>query len=452
MPQPRLELRTLVANIVGTLIRQLLTLLSGLTLSVLVARILGPEKNGMYAVAVLFTTLLVTLLNLGLGAANVYFVARGDVSLRAARRVTMQVWALLSGVGLLLGTGVLLFYRDLVLPNVPTAVGWLALAIFPLYLLQTFIMALLHARQDFRSYNLALLTASIAGLLAAAIALIFFKGEVIGALIALAVGFSLSVIIAWNAVSRHIDATQPALPPAGYIGQALRYSILSYISNLITFFTYRIDVYLIGFFLGATAVGIYAVAVQLAERIWTLSQAVSAVLLPRLAALHADEATRLRLTPLMSRWVLLLTLLLSFAVALALWFMLVPLFGLAYATALPAFFWIIPGIVTLSFARVLTNDIAARGRPEINGAISFMGLIANVLINLVAIPAMGISGAALASSLSYTLIAVLALIAYVRISGQRPLLTLFAPHEDWVLIRNLIQRESGKRKAESGKH
>ena len=60
-------------------------------------------------------------------------------------------------------------------------------------------------------------------------------------------------------------------------------------------------------FLTSSSAGLYAVATQLGERMWIVSEAVSTVLLPRLSHLHADEGKRRRLTPTASAWTLLIS-------------------------------------------------------------------------------------------------------------------------------------------------
>ena len=56
-----------------------------------------------------------------------------------------------------------------------------------------------------------------------------------------------------------------------------------------------------------------------------------------------------------------------------------------------------------SMSRVLANDIAARGRPELNMYTSFIVITVNVIGNLLLIPKFGLPGAALATTIAYTL-------------------------------------------------
>ena len=74
--------------------------------------------------------------------------------------------------------------------------------------------------------------------------------------------------------------------------------------------------------------------------------------LPRLAQLDADEAQRLRLTPLVTRWVTLLAFL-GAAVAIVVGYpFIVVLYGVDYARAYLALVALLPGVVILSGSRI----------------------------------------------------------------------------------------------------
>ncbi|MCI0407917.1 MAG: polysaccharide biosynthesis C-terminal domain-containing protein, partial [Acidobacteria bacterium] len=63
--------------------------------------------------------------------------------------------------------------------------------------------------------------------------------------------------------------------------------------------------------------------------------------------------------------------------------------------------------------------LSGRGRPLPVTLGAAIGFVANVLLNLAWIPRYGILGASLASSVSYTLVTLVVLIAYLRISDSR---------------------------------
>jgi len=71
-----------------------------------------------------------------------------------------------------------------------------------------------------------------------------------------------------------------------------------------------------------------------------------------------------------------------------------------YSSAVtPAF--VVPWRLAVSLSKVLSSYILARGKPAINMWLAVIGVIINLTLNLLLIPRLGISGAAIASSFAY---------------------------------------------------
>jgi O-antigen/teichoic acid export membrane protein len=78
---------------------------------------------------------------------------------------------------------------------------------------------------------------------------------------------------------------------------------------------------------------------------------------------------------------------------------------------------LLPGIVAMSVSKILANDISGRGHPGINSYQSAVTFAVNVILNLFLIPRFGVSGVAVASSISYSLLAILKIITYFRMTN-----------------------------------
>jgi O-antigen/teichoic acid export membrane protein len=186
------------------------------------------------------------------------------------------------------------------------------------------------------------------------------------------------------------------------------------------------------------AVGLYSLAVQIVERLWILSQAVSTVLLPRISELKDDETKRGLITPFISRWVLMITASGSLLLALAAPFLIPLIFGMEFAGSVVALQVILVGITLGSASRILANDIAARGRPELNLYCSVIAILINLVGNLLFIPLMGITGAALATTISYGLNTLMKIYLYARISKIKWYKTIIPEKKDFILLISLI--------------
>ena len=213
-------------------------------------------------------------------------------------------------------------------------------------------------------------------------------------------------------------------PPAR-VRALVSYGARSYPASLTAFFNYRADTYLIqALILSSTSpLGLYSLAVTMAEVVFYVPNSVGTIFMPRVAGSTAEEANKL-----VGR-VARLSVLLSVLVALAL----VPaaLIGVhvvlaRYVDCLPAFLVLLPGVVSLSVAKVMASYIGGRGRPGLMSIMGIVALVLNVALNIVLIPRLGIVGASLASLISYSAHAAMTVAVASRLSGQS-MLSLFVP-------------------------
>jgi O-antigen/teichoic acid export membrane protein len=200
-----------------------------------------------------------------------------------------------------------------------------------------------------------------------------------------------------------------------YWRQSLGYGWKASLSNIISFINYRVDVYVVNLYLNPAALGVYALAVRIAEQLGQLSGAVSAVLLPRVSELHADENRQRAITPIAARWTLYLTGAMALGV-LVIGRLVINILGADYSDSFSALVVLLPGIVSLALSRVLANDIAARGRPDLNIYTSLITIMVEVPSIFFLIQPFGVVGAAMASTMAYSAQAITSLVFYARLS------------------------------------
>jgi O-antigen/teichoic acid export membrane protein len=418
---------------------------AALATAVVTARALGAAGRGQYSLAMLLAAVMVTLGGLGFGTAATFFVARE----RSRRTVIAGSTVLISAViglvllatGLAVVTTVKLPFRDL-----PVRYVVLAAVSIPFALLLMNVQSLFLGLERFREWNAITFAQAAVPLLLVSVALyaagagaegvigVSVVGTIVIAL-ALVLWLQRTVGIAWR-----LDRE--------YLRRAAGYGIRTHVTNAMGFLGYRLDILLVGGFLSPARVGLYTVAVATGERLWMLSQAASTVLFPRIAAEEGEGRTDTS-TPFIARNVLYATAL-GAALVFALSRPLVTiLYSDAFEAAVTPLRILLPGIVLLGASRVLANDLAARNRPTINAYIGAASLAANVVLNVVLIPAHGIAGAAAASTVSYSLAFVLTLVAYASISGGG--LGVLAPQRsDLELWRNLASVALRGRRGRSG--
>ncbi|UCF05420.1 MAG: polysaccharide biosynthesis C-terminal domain-containing protein, partial [bacterium] len=79
-----------------------------------------------------------------------------------------------------------------------------------------------------------------------------------------------------------------------------------------------------------------------------------------------------------------------------------------------------------SVARIISSDLLARGYLRVHLWAGLVALISNVGLNILLIPRLGVSGAALATSISYSLNAIVLVAAFVKITSV-PAFVLLLP-------------------------
>ena len=216
----------------------------------------------------------------------------------------------------------------------------------------------------------------------------------------------------------------------------MTYGVQAHLGNILGYLNYRLDIFLVNLFLNPLSVGLYSIAVGIAEQLWLASKATSEVLLPKLAA-EKDEQKRKEFTPIVSRNIFWLTAAGAFVLFFVIKNIIVFLYSEDFLPAVRSLQILLPGIVAVSASRVLANDIAARGKPIINSYLSFIALIVNVVLNVLWIPKLGIEGAAWATTVSYSLTLVGRIFIYSNISGNSIKKILIPQSSDFSLYKNL---------------
>lgn len=171
------------------------------------------------------------------------------------------------------------------------------------------------------------------------------------------------------------------------------------ISVILVFLLFRSDQYLVEHMLGAASLGLYSVAVIFAEMMQRLPNVAGAVLLPKVIQGQEGEG---RLSLKVARNVLFFSLLCAIGLVVAGKVLLLFFFPKYPAAYLPLV-WMLPGLVVAGFGSVFNTRLAGQGYPAITLWAPALALALNLALNLVLIPALGLRGAALSTSLAYGL-------------------------------------------------
>jgi O-antigen/teichoic acid export membrane protein len=406
----------------------------------LLARLLGPDGRGVYALLLLLPSTLFALGQLGLPSAITYF-AGGGRSLGSLVRAALGLGVALSGGVLLVSLVALPPLQPILFSAAPLDLLRVAVLAFPIQVVATFFGSMLWGRRLVRPYSRILALQSLAWLAAVAgvvgIADLGVAGALASYLLVTGAGaVAVVAIVLRRSAREHAEPAEPAEPAESLeplepvaaselraprrpvrAGELLGFGLRLYPAGVTTFLSYRADLFLLSALLGdAGAIGLYAMAVSLAEITFQVPDSVATLFYPRVAGSTRADADRM--APAMARMTLLITLLAALA--------LLPIAWLAIRILLPGFEGsllpfaiLLPGTVALGLSKVLSGYISGLGLPGPVSVIAATALGVNLACNVALIPALGIAGAALSSLVSYTVHALLTVRLAGRLSGAR---------------------------------
>ncbi|WP_426058186.1 lipopolysaccharide biosynthesis protein [Hymenobacter sp. B1770] len=374
-------------------------LTAGLSFAVvwLTARYLGAAGRGQ--VSLFFTDMsgLVLLAGLVGGSSLIYLVPRRN----AWHLLTpAYAWAVVVSVG---GAALVGLLRPVGLDYV-LHLGGVTLV----QVLLSVNVFLLLGRQRERAYNV--LTTAQAALLAGALALAFgplnwlsINAYYYANYVAYGVPWLLSLGLLLrlpDARSSRLSRYRRARPRAA-ARELARHSRGAHFSNLITFANYRFGYYAVAYLADARALGILSVGVALAEAIWLIPR--STALIQYVALVNAaDKRSQTYAALRGSRLTLLATAgaVLVLTAVPAAW--LAAVFGPEFGAARAVILALAPGIFINGAGMQASSYFSATARYGVNNRAALLGLAVTVPACLLLVPRLGMVGAALGMSASYT--------------------------------------------------
>lgn len=394
----------------------LLVQFGGLALAVvqgaIVARWLGPAGKGVLTIVLLVPALLGMFLNPGLAPSYTYLIASRRTSVHGLGGHAL-VFAAVAGVlaYALVGIGSILGVTQRLLPGVPAGTLLLALVGVPVTLFGGQLGAILLGQERIHRMNLIALAGAAAALAFTTVTLVVLRWGVPGAVAATVGSGILMTVLYWRAARLGRGGLRLCLD-FSLLRPMFSYGIRAHVGNLMQFFNYRLDSLILNYIVGPAAVGIYAVSVRLAELVWLVPGAVGTVIFPRAAARTPEEMNRF--TPRVFRWTLAFALIAGAGIMLLGRIAIKLVYSAAFLDAYAPLLLLLPGTILLGGAKVLTNDLAGRGRPQYNAIASGVALVLTVHLDLLLIPSHGAAGAAVASSVSYAASFALAVAFWMR--------------------------------------
>ncbi|MFN3875647.1 MAG: lipopolysaccharide biosynthesis protein, partial [Flavobacteriales bacterium] len=202
------------------------------------------------------------------------------------------------------------------------------------------------------------------------------------------------------------------------IAGLLRQGLPAQAANGLQLLNYRLSYYLVERFRGASALGLWSIANQLAEGSWLAPKSLGAVLYARVSNLaerdRQREAALAALKASVALAALAALLLVALPEALFQW-----AFGAEARGIRGLVLVLLPGLLAMAASQALSHYLSGTGRVAHNTLASGIGVAATLALGAWLIPHNGAWGAAVTASAAYTASACYQAIVFNRLTGAR---------------------------------
>ena len=377
--------------------------------SIIVSRLLGVEGKGLFSLFIATVGGLAVFGGIGLPHGHMYHASRDPRWLRHFMHNAVLLATLVggaAGAGYFFGGRALRLETLAPLDSASLAAGVVAVpvAILLIYQRQFFLVL--------RRYEVAKASFAVAQTIPlAAYVLLYALGRRDVTAFILAYVLTQVICLAGFAAIRTPEVPQHGGLSGELALSALRFGARQFASDLALYLTSRLDFFVVLLYLGTAGLGIYSVAVGLAEITIRLSNEIGTMLFPVFA-----EG---RLKPGQAATALRIVTLLAVSIAVVLEAVSGPvvrlLFGQQFTPAVPAFRILLIGTVAWSTTHVTWPFVSAGGRPGLGVPVYGVAALIDLGLDLVLLPRWGVTGAAVAAVSSYLVAAVL----FFRLFRQR---------------------------------
>ena len=377
------------------------------------AGLLGPYNFGLFSLIMLIPDYSEKLGRLGVDYAAVYWAGKkkypiGDIIIHVG--ITTVLLSLIP-IFLFLWKGDLFMRWILHDPSTPQVWIWIVLLSIPFIFFIRSVSMLLLFLEKITAYNNITFLPPFFGLLIGVLGIVLLKTGIIGVFIGYSFAYIVAAFIGGIFLIEHIT-TKPHLK-IDIVKDLVNYGTKVYSSNVMEYLQYRVDMLIVSFFLSPKEVGCYALAVTIAEIMRKIPTVSALIFYPRVSKSSHEEAVLM--TTKTCRYITALIAFLSIPFYFFVKVLFVFFLKHNYSSSLILILVLLPGLVGVGISPILRYYFFGSGYPNIATKAMFIGLLSNVVANLLLIPRVGVIGAAISSTFSYILCTVVLSIDFFRL-------------------------------------
>lgn len=427
-------MRTIVQDLISIFSSKLIIIIAGLLNSVIIARSLGPEMNGILASILVYPSLFITFGALGVRKSSAFLIGRKLADEEVVFKSIIHLWIFSSIFSVLVSFGLVYF----TLANKPSLeLVVLSVLPIPFSLLNTYLSGIFLGNNQINEFNEVNWIPNVTTLIFTYLLVFVLELELVGVLLAQTFGQGIMTgILFWKIGASKLFSFKFDLV---VIKSILKLGIAYAIGLLIVNMNYRFDVIILEQISTPFETGIYSKGSVLTQYLWQIPMLLGTIVFARSASAVDRKSYSLKVCQLLR-----LSFLLIISCSIVLIFLAKPiillLFGDAFLGSVDVLKMLMPGVALLTIFIVLNMDISGQGKPLFLVRSLLPALIGNIILNIILIPKYGAIGAAFSSSITYTLGAILFVCHYSRFTKIKLSEILFYKKEDFILILGVLMK------------
>ena len=333
-------------------------ILGGLAVQSLLAYTLLPEGRGAYAVCVMFGSLFGALFSPGADRGIQYYLMSKRISVSEGVWVALFICLIGSAIAVAIAVP-LIFSHISFFQKADKSAFFLSLPLIPVTAFSTSVQLQLAGLRRFARLALFSILQTATNLLMLVVFVWGLHLRVEGALLAASVSHGVMIVLMINDLCRAYGLTA-VIPPLTVLRRIVRYGLEYHIARMGQVVDLQIGTLFLSMVAGRAEIGIFAVASALLTRVFIISDAVSSVVLPRVALEHGGRPELVAFCGRVTSWLTGVVLVVLCAIS-------EPLTRLVLSEAfLPAasLIWIMaPGVFVYSGTSVLMAYFRGVNRP-----------------------------------------------------------------------------------------
>lgn len=328
---------------------------SSLLIGIILSRVLGASGYGLYNSIIVVPIIVIGFTQLGIRRATMYHLGAKKLpedSIVSAVFILLLITSFLS----VLISGVVLIVSQS--GNVDPFLLTMIMITVPLVMCNAFAGGIFLGKQQILRATLLNAGPTALNLLFVILLVAVLKLSVRGAFVSLFLGnFCMFIFVFYNIrKSFHITWKYHE----AIMKSMVRLGVVFAVSIFVMQLNYRVDILLLKKYSTLAQVGIYALAVQIAEQLWHIPYAIEAIVLTRSAGESDIQASNLKVASIM-RVSFIFSIFFGLAMYLLAPFLIPFIFGIDFKESVPMIQGILPGVLLLVIFRILNSRLAEWG-------------------------------------------------------------------------------------------